>query len=101
MLNGLKGMEGTFWLSELTENTLLSGLDEKGKPEPSLLMKLKDEVLIFKDFTTILSMPRDRLRAILAQLREIYDGHISEQGPDHGGHGHLGPRPRHQPLRSW
>ena len=77
-LNLLREVEGTFWLSDLTENTLLSGLETEGKREPSLLKRLKNEVVIFKDFTTVLSMSGDRLRAILAQLREVYDGRISK-----------------------
>ena len=43
--------------------------------DPSLLDKFKSgTVLALKDFTTVLSMHRDRRQEILSQLREIYDG---------------------------
>ena len=64
---------GMYPLSELTARTFASGLDTHGE-DPSLLARLHDEVLLLKDFTTVLSMHRDERQAILAQLREIYDG---------------------------
>ena len=64
---------GIYPLSELTARTFASGLDTQGA-DPSLLARLRDEVLLLKDFTTVLSMHRDERQAILAQLREIYDG---------------------------
>ena len=72
-------------LSDLTENTFLSGF--YGHREPGLLEKLGttdsvgntftttgDGVFLVKDFTTVLTMRRDRRAAILSQLREIHDG---------------------------
>lgn len=64
-------------LSELTDKTFASGLDIAGE-DPSLLARLEEEVLIFKDFTTVLEMRRESRQAILAQLREIYDGHYDK-----------------------
>jgi hypothetical protein len=62
----------SFPLSDLTSQTFASGM--RGE-DPSLLSKLKfGQVLILKDFTTVLSMDRDRRAEILSQLREIYDG---------------------------
>ena len=70
-----------FELSELTDKTLASGYDpDEKKPRvvhenpPSLLDRLNNHILVFKDFTTILEMPREKRQAVLAQLREIYDG---------------------------
>jgi hypothetical protein len=61
-------------LSDLTAQTFASGMRTKG-PDPSLLPKLKPgTVLTLKDFTTVLSMHRDKRHEILSQLREIYDG---------------------------
>jgi hypothetical protein len=60
-------------LSELTAKTLASGLDE-GHGDPSLLARLTTEILLFKDFTTVLEMHREERQAVLAQLREVYDG---------------------------
>ena len=32
------------------------------------------QILVFKDFTIVLEMSRDKRQAVLAQFREIYDG---------------------------
>lgn len=64
----------SYLLSDLTPNTLASGMPGKGDNDPSLLTKLHDNVLIMKDFTTVLSMRQEDKLMILAQLREIYDG---------------------------
>jgi hypothetical protein len=63
-------------LSNLTPQTFVSGMVVK--KDPSLLMQLKNHVLIMKDFTTVLSMRADDKNSILAQLREIYDGKYSK-----------------------
>jgi hypothetical protein len=72
-----------FPLSDLSEQTLASGMTIKVKDDttgetidtdPSLLHRLTHHILLLKDFTTVLSMHRDKRAAILAQLREIYDG---------------------------
>jgi len=72
-------------LSDFTENSLLSGF--YGHQSPGLLEKLGytdesentyttvgDCVILLKDFTTVLSMRREKRAAILSQLREIHDG---------------------------
>lgn len=63
-------------LSNLTPQTFVSGMVVK--KDPSLLLQLKNHVLIMKDFTTVLSMRADDKNNILAQLREIYDGRYSK-----------------------
>jgi hypothetical protein len=65
---------GFYPLSELTPKTFASGLEIPGGSDPSLLLRLTNEILIFKDFTTVLQMRHEDQQAILAQLREIYDG---------------------------
>ena len=69
----LTGVPGIFPLSELTARTFASGLSPGGE-DPSLLNRLTTEILALKDFTTVLEMHHDERQAILAQLREIYDG---------------------------
>ncbi len=82
---GTSGLPNVNVLSDLTENTFLSGF--YGHREPGLLEKLGttatdentytttgDGVFLIKDFTTVLTMRRDRRAAILSQLREIHDG---------------------------
>ena len=64
-------------ISELTSKTFASGLDTP-QGDPSLLTRLSDEILVLKDFTTILEMNRDERQAILSQLREIYDGRFDK-----------------------
>jgi hypothetical protein len=73
LLRATWGVAGVYPLSELTARTFASGLDTHGE-DPSLLHRLKDEVLVLKDFTTVLEMHREERQAILAQLRELYDG---------------------------
>lgn len=65
-----------FPLSELTARTFASGLKEAR--DPSLLARLKNEVLALKDFTSVLEMHREERQAVLAQLREIYDGRFDK-----------------------
>ncbi|MFL5760323.1 MAG: hypothetical protein ACJ8F2_01245 [Xanthobacteraceae bacterium] len=72
-LRSLYGARGMYPLSKLTPRTFASGLDVPGN-DPSLLARLKDEVLIVKDLTTVLEMQGDDRSEIFAQLREIYDG---------------------------
>lgn len=73
VLRSLYGAPGIFPVSELTARTFASGLDVPGS-DPSLLARLKDEILVLKDFTSVLSMHQDERMGVLAQLREIYDG---------------------------
>ena len=75
----LRDVPAVFELSDLTDKTLASGYDpdEKDKTQrqkPSLLSRLTNEILVFKDFTTVLEKRQDKRQAVLAQLREIYDG---------------------------
>ena len=64
-------------LSELTSKTFASGLETHGE-NPSLLHRLTNEVLVLKDLTTVLEMYQEERQAILAQLREIYDGRFDK-----------------------
>ncbi len=84
-LMGASGLSEVVTLSDFTENTFLSGF--YGHKEPGLLEKLGhtnktgnisvsegNAVFLAKDFTTVLSMNRDKRGMILSQLREIHDG---------------------------
>jgi len=77
IIRSLEAVPGIYPLSELTARTFASGL-EGGKRETSLLPRLSDHVLTLKDFTTVLTMHREERQAILAQLREIYDGRFDK-----------------------
>jgi len=70
-------------VSDLTINTFLSGKIDTTQ-ETSLLRRLGPEfVVTMKDFTTILSKSEETQQNIIAQMREIYDGHFTK----HTGHG--------------
>ena len=80
-------------LGDITESTFISGWQgEPGSPckTPGLLEQLGETIkegqtsittgnglFILKDFTTVLSMRREKRSAILSQLREIHDGEFS------------------------
>jgi hypothetical protein len=76
LLRSFDGHKNAFFISNLTPSTLVSGM--KTKPEPSLLPKLNDKMVILKDFTTILSMRSENQQEVLAQFRETYDGQYSK-----------------------
>ncbi len=82
---GASRLEQVHVLGDITEKTFLSGF--YGHKDPGLLEKLGETqqngdvsttegngLLLIKDFTTVLSMKRDKRSEILAQLREIHDG---------------------------
>src|SRR5690242_8518874 len=82
---GACGLPDVIQLGDFSENTLLSGF--YGHQTPGVLEKLGttvqegqtyysqgNAVVMCKDFTTVLSMRREKRAAILAQLREIHDG---------------------------
>ena len=65
-------------ISDLTPNTLLSGMKVAGK-ETSLLKKLGNNFCVtMKDFTTMISKDETAQGQIMAQLREVYDGYYTK-----------------------
>lgn len=61
-------------ISDLTENSFASGMKRSDR-ETSLLKRIPyGGVMVFKDFTSVLSKNNDAKRIIMGQLREIYDG---------------------------
>jgi len=92
LLRALWQVPGVYPLSELTARTFASGLDTHGQ-DPSLLHRLTDEMLVLKDFTSVLEMHREERQAILAQLRELFDGRYDKAwgtGKELHWQGHLG-----------
>lgn len=76
-IRGLNKIDGIYPISDLTPNTFLSG--QKGE-NGSLLLRLPNgTIFTYKDFTTVLSMHRDKQQAIIAQLREIFDGYYRKE----------------------
>lgn len=99
VLQTLYDCPGIYPLSTLTARTFASGLlppdakpgkdsKDKGSKQaknnkqatkpPSLLLRLSDEILVIKDFTTILEGRREDRQIVLAQLREIHDGRFDK-----------------------
>lgn len=79
ILRALEEGKRFFHLSSLTTNSLVSGYfqtDSKGntKKVEDLATQLDGKVLILKDFTSILSMAKEKRDEIIGQLREFYDG---------------------------
>lgn len=76
-IRGLNKVDGIYPISDLTPNTFLSG--QKGENGSLLLRLASGTIFTYKDFTTVLSMHRDKQQAIIAQLREIYDGYYRKE----------------------
>lgn len=74
----LFGLDYVHPTATLTEAALLSGTPKKERnasAKGGLLREIGDfGILICKDFTSVLSMHREARAAVLAALREIYDG---------------------------
>jgi len=75
-LNAMFDLKEVYPLSLLTPNTFLSGVNTP--TEMSLLPRINNKILIFKDWTNILSQNKDARNEIMGQLREIYDGHMKK-----------------------
>lgn len=100
LLMTLKDIPGVHITSKIKgEQALLSGSKHKEWAKGAkggLLREIGERgALVFKDFTTILSMQKDVLAEMLAAFREIYDGEWSREIGGEGGQklkwqGHIG-----------
>jgi len=77
-INATMGLSFVHQISTLTSNTFLSGMTNNAQ-ETSLLHEIGSGVIAMKDFTTILSIPRETQAAIMGQLREVFDGHLTKR----------------------
>jgi hypothetical protein len=78
LLNALTGLEFVRPLDQLTTNTFLSGKQRKD-PNASLLLRVPNgTIFLMRDFTSVLEMHTERRAEIFAQLRKIYDGHLTK-----------------------
>lgn len=77
LLNSLLDLKMVYPISSLTPQTFLSGMG--GGKDPSLLPRVRDHILIFKDWTVILSMQKDARAEIFGQLRDIHDGAMTKE----------------------
>jgi len=84
----LAGLPGVILTSELTVAGLLSGTSSKERDVNAtggLLPRIGDSgIILCKDFGTVLSMNREGRAALLAALREVFDGryvrHLGTEG---------------------
>jgi hypothetical protein len=78
LLGSLSGLEGVHAVATLTEAALLSGTPKKeheAAAKGGLLRAIGSSgIIVAKDFGSILSMNRDTRAALLAALREVFDG---------------------------
>lgn len=66
-------------ISDITENSFASGAVRSDR-ETSLLFKMPwGGMMVFKDFTSILSKRNESKEVVMGQLREIYDGAYSKK----------------------
>ena len=88
VLSALSGLPDVHPAATLTEASLLSGTPAKDKASTTkggLLREIGDYgIVVAKDFGSVLSMHRDARSALLAALRELYDGswtrHVGTDG---------------------
>lgn len=74
-LSGIFSPLKPYLISDITENTLLSGAVSKRNEDPSLLTMLGDNpIVIIKEMGTALEKAENK--SIFAQLREVYDGEM-------------------------
>jgi hypothetical protein len=69
-----QGHPTTFYLTELTENSLMSGHKDDDNPDvdPSLLPQLDGKVLMFEDTSSLLEMGDKSINKIMGTLRNLY-----------------------------
>jgi hypothetical protein len=84
LLEPLDGLAGVLLVDQITPKTFLSGQIEDPKQSkntsPSLLIRIGGNgILVYPDFSTVLSMNRDNRGSVLADMRRIYDGHLRKE----------------------
>jgi len=88
VLGALNGLADVYPTATLTEAALLSGTPKKERDNGAkggLLREIGDfGIVLCKDFGSVLNMNRDTRAAVLAALREVYDGswtrHVGTDG---------------------
>jgi len=73
-LRGLSKHPHIVMLSSLTPNSIISGYERQDGQDPSILPTLDGNILVIKEFTSILQLPDAQTRQIFGTLRSSYDG---------------------------
>ena len=80
LLEALGGLPTVHLVHRLTPNSFLSGQVARARGPASLLHRIgADGILVFPDFSTVLSMHRDHRAAVLADMRRIFDGALRRE----------------------
>lgn len=81
LLRALRTQPKAYFLSSLTEKSLVSGYRDPKNPkkDPSLLPELDEKIVIIKDLAPLLGMKAESRSAVIAGLRDAYDG-FTDQG---------------------
>jgi hypothetical protein len=85
LLTALDGLPGIHLIDRVTPNTFLSGqIKDESHPatrnSSSLLHRIGPSgIIVYPDFSTILSMNRTHRGSVLADMRRIYDGHLRKE----------------------
>jgi len=84
LLDGLDGLPQIHFIDQVTPKTFISGQIEdstkRSKVPASLLHRIGDDgIIVYPDFSTVLGMKHDDKASVLADMRRIYDGHLSKE----------------------
>ena len=83
VLDALLDLQDVHFIDSVTPNTFISGQIREGNHRgraSSLLERVGNSaILVYADFSTVLSMPKERMASILADMRRIYDGRLRKE----------------------
>ncbi len=84
LLTALDGLPNVHLIDKITPNTFLSGqIDDPKNPRKapaSLLHRIgPDGIIVYPDFSTVLSMHREHKASVLSDMRRIYDGQLRKE----------------------
>ena len=84
LLDSFDGLKGVHLIDRVTPQTFISGQIDDGRnssSEPaSLLLRIGAQgIIIYPDFSTVLSMKHDDKASVLADMRRIYDGRLRKE----------------------
>lgn len=79
VIQAFYGVPKVYEVSDITENSFLSGANTGGGEASFLTQMGPFGTIAMKDFTSVLAYRAEKRENILAQMRHIYDGHMSKK----------------------
>jgi len=79
VLRSLEAHDRCVFQSNVTPHTLISGFRTPDGQDPSLIPRLKNNVLIVKDYTEVKSLPLGIQEELYGMLRGAYDGKVERR----------------------